>query len=384
MTYLFTSEAVSEGHPDKVCDAISDAIVDLYLNYDKQARTAIETLATTNQVIISGETSSSTSISHEQIKNCVRQTVKNIGYEQDGFSWKDINIQSYLHKQSADIALGVDKMGAGDQGIMFGYAKKENNVDTEYMPLAIHLSNRILQNLTIARKSGEIKGILPDAKSQVTIKYDDKGQAIGAEKIVVSTQHEAYLSQPEIHEIVKKYIRLSLPLDWNIDDKNILINPTGRFVIGGPDGDTGLTGRKIIVDTYGGYAPHGGGAFSGKDPTKVDRSAAYMLRYIAKNIVAADLADECTIQTSYAIGVAEPLSLFINLHNTGKVDTNKLLQIIRDLFDLTPAGIIKHLQLQNPIYLPTSSYGHFGRTPDTQGHFSWEKTDKIEELKKCF
>ena len=384
MTYLFTSEAVSEGHPDKVCDAISDSIVDLYLNYDKQARTAIETLATTNQVIISGETSSSFSISHEQIENCIRQTVKNIGYEQDGFSWKDINIQSYLHKQSADIALGVDKLGAGDQGIMFGYAKKENNIDTEYMPLAIYISNRILQNLALARKSGVIKGILPDAKSQVTIKYNDKGHAVGVEKIVVSTQHEAYMSQSDIHEIVKTYIRTSLPLNWNIDDKNILINPTGRFVIGGPDGDTGLTGRKIIVDTYGGYAPHGGGAFSGKDPTKVDRSAAYMLRYIAKNIVAADLADECTIQTSYAIGVAEPLSLFINLHNTERVDPNKLLQVIKDLFDLTPAGIIKQLQLQNPIYLPTSSYGHFGKKSDTQGHFSWEKTDKIEELKNAF
>ena len=384
MTYLFTSEAVSEGHPDKVCDAISDAIVDLYLSYDKQARTAIETLATTNQVIISGETSSSTSISHEQIENCVRQTVKNIGYEQDGFSWKDINIQSYLHKQSAERALGVDKMGAGDQGIMFGYAKKESDIDTEYMPLAIYLSNRILQNLTLARKSGEIKGILPDAKSQVTIKYDDNGKAIGVEKIVVSTQHEAYMSQTEVHEIVKKYIRSSLPSNWSIDDNNILINPTGRFVIGGPDGDTGLTGRKIIVDTYGGYAPHGGGAFSGKDPTKVDRSAAYMLRYIAKNIVAAELADECTIQTSYAIGVAKPLSLFINLHNTGKVNSNKLLHVIDNIFDLTPAGIIKHLQLQNPIYFPTSSYGHFGRKADDLGHFSWEKTDKTEELKNAF
>ncbi len=384
MSYLFTSEAVSEGHPDKVCDAISDAIVDLYLSYDKYAHTAIETLATTNQVIISGETSSSVSISHEQIENTVRQTVKNIGYEQDGFSWKDINIQSYLHKQSDDIALGVDKMGAGDQGIMFGYAKKEDNIDTEYMPLAIYLSNRILQNLTLARKAGEIKGILPDAKSQVTIKYDEKGKAIGVEKIVVSTQHEAYLSQTDVHEIVKKYIHSSLPPNWNIDDKNILINPTGRFVIGGPDGDTGLTGRKIIVDTYGGYAPHGGGAFSGKDPTKVDRSAAYMLRYIAKNIVAAGLTDECTIQTSYAIGIAKPLSLFINLQNNEKINQTKLIQVIKELFDLTPAGIIKHLQLQNPIYLPTSSYGHFGRKPDNQGHFSWEKTDKIEELKNAF
>lgn len=384
MTYLFTSEAVSEGHPDKVCDAISDAIVDLYLSYDNQARTAIETLATTNQVIISGETSSSISVSQEQIENTVRQTIKNIGYDQEGFSWKDVNIQSYLHKQSADIALGVDKMGAGDQGIMFGYAKKENGIDTNYMPLAIHLSNRILASLSQARHSGEIKGILPDAKSQVTIEYNKSGKPLAAKKIVVSTQHEAYLSQPEIREIVSRYIRSALPKGWSIDDGDILINPTGRFVIGGPDGDTGLTGRKIIVDTYGGSSPHGGGAFSGKDPTKVDRSAAYMLRYIAKNIVASGVADECTIQTSYAIGVAEPLSLCINTHGTSSVDESKLLKTVREMFDLTPAGIIKHLQLQKPIYLPTASYGHFGRIPDNDGHFSWEKTDKAEDLKNAF
>ena len=384
MTYLFTSEAVSEGHPDKVCDAISDAIVDLYLSYDNKARTAIETLATTNQVIISGETSSTFAITQEQIESTIRQTIKNIGYDQNGFSWQDVNIQSYLHKQSADIALGVDKMGAGDQGIMFGYAKKETGIDTNYMPLAIYLSNRILHSLSMARHSGEIKGILPDAKSQVTIEYDNTGKAKSATKIVVSTQHEAYLSQPQVREIVSRYIRSSLPQGWDIKDENILVNPTGRFVIGGPDGDTGLTGRKIIVDTYGGYAPHGGGAFSGKDPTKVDRSAAYMLRYIAKNIVAAGLAKECVIQTSYAIGVAEPLSLYIDTRGTCKVDENKLLNVIKEMFDLTPQGIINHLKLQNPIYLPTSSYGHFGRTPDEEGHFTWENTDKAEELKKCF
>ncbi len=384
MTYLFTSEAVSEGHPDKVCDAISDAIVDLYLAVDNKARTAIETLATTNQVIISGETSSVVSVSHEQIENAVRQTIKHIGYDQAGFSFNDVNITSFLHKQSADIALGVDKMGAGDQGIMFGYARKEQGIDTDYMPLAIYLSNRILHNLSKARHSNEIKGILPDAKSQVTIEYDENGKPLRATKIVVSTQHEAYMSQADVREVVSRYIRQSLPQGWEISDADILINPTGRFVIGGPDGDTGLTGRKIIVDTYGGYAPHGGGAFSGKDPTKVDRSAAYMLRHIAKNIVAAGLAQECVIQTSYAIGVAEPLSLYIDTKGTGNVDGAKLLKVVKEMFDLTPAGIINYLQLQKPIYFPTSSYGHFGRTPDDEGHFSWERLNKVEELKKCF
>ena len=384
MTHLFTSEAVSEGHPDKVCDAISDAIVDLYLSYDNKARTAIETLATTNQVIISGETSSSISVSHEQIENTVRQTIKNIGYNQEGFSWQDINILSYLHKQSEDIALGVDKMGAGDQGIMFGYAKKEKSIETEYMPLAIHLSNKILYSLSQSRHQGSIKGILPDAKSQITVIYDNTNTPVGVSKAVVSTQHEAWMSQDDVRQIAKSHIISSLPEGWEIDDSDILINPTGRFVIGGPDGDTGLTGRKIIVDTYGGYAPHGGGAFSGKDPTKVDRSAAYMLRYIAKNIVAAGLADECTLQTSYAIGVADPLSFFINTHNTAKVDEQKLLKVIKEMFDLTPSGIIKHLKLQNPIYTPTAAYGHFGRTSENPSLFTWEKTDKTEDLVKCF
>lgn len=384
MTYLFTSEAVSEGHPDKVCDALSDTIVDLYLSHDKNARTAIETLATTNQVIIAGETSSAVDISHEQIEAAVRQTVKNIGYDQTGFSWKDINIQSYLHKQSADIALGVNKMGAGDQGIMFGYAKKEHDIESDYMPLAIRLANKILQNLSQARHNQEIHGLMPDAKSQVTVKYDNMGRPVGVEKIVVSTQHIAELSQEAVRKIVSGYIRKSLPAGWEISDDNILINPTGRFVIGGPDGDTGLTGRKIIVDTYGGYAPHGGGAFSGKDPTKVDRSAAYMLRYIAKNIVAAGLADECLLQISYAIGIADPLSLFIDTKHTTKVDETKLLTTIKEMFDLTPAGIINYLNLKAPIYLPTAAYGHFGRKSDNAGHFSWEKTDKAEELKKCF
>ena len=384
MTYLFSSESVSEGHPDKVCDAVSDAVVDLFLSQDPKARTAIETLATTNQVIISGETSSALPVSHEQIENTVRQTIKNIGYEQDGFSWSDINIQSYLHKQSADIALGVDNFGAGDQGIMFGYAKKEKGIDTDYMPLAIFLANKILYNLSCDRHLGKITGILPDAKSQITVEYDQNHNPIGIKKAVLSTQHIATLSQNEVREIATQYIKSALPSDWEIKDKDILINPTGRFVIGGPDGDTGLTGRKIIVDTYGGYAPHGGGAFSGKDPTKVDRSAAYMLRYIAKNIVASGLADECTMQISYAIGIKDPLSLYLNTHNTCKVDEAKLLKTIREMFDLTPYGIIKHLKLQNPIYLPTASYGHFGRTPKCDGFFTWEQTDFAKELIKCF
>lgn len=383
MSYFFTSEAVSEGHPDKVCDAISDAIVDLHLSRDHTTRTAIETLATTDRVIISGETSNS-SVTTAEIESAVRQTVKDIGYDQAGFSYHTLSIENYLHRQSSDIALGVDRQGAGDQGIMFGYAKKDPSVDTNYMPLAIYLANRILQSLSLARHAGEIQGIMPDAKSQVTIEYDTSGKPLRAAKIVVSTQHKDDLSQSAVREIVSKYIRSSLPSGWSIKDQDILINPTGRFVIGGPDGDTGLTGRKIIVDTYGGYAPHGGGAFSGKDPTKVDRSAAYMLRYIAKNVVAAGLAQECLLQTSYAIGVADPLSLYLDTKGTSVVDEAKLLRVIKAMFDLTPHGIIKQLNLQNPIYLPTSAYGHFGRTPDDAGHFTWEKTDKTEELKKCF
>ena len=384
MSYLFSSESVSEGHPDKICDAISDAIVDLYLSKDPKSRTAIETLATTNQVIIAGETSSGFPISHEEIEHTVRQTIKSIGYEHAGFSWADVNIQSYRHKQSRDIALGVDRFGAGDQGIMFGYAKKETSLNTDYMPAAIYLANKILFNLNLARHQGKIAGILPDAKSQVTVEYNDQNQPIGIKKIVLSTQHCDWMTQDKVRHIACQYIKESLPRDWNIADSDILINPTGRFVIGGPDGDTGLTGRKIVVDTYGGYAPHGGGAFSGKDPTKVDRSAAYMLRHIAKNIVAAELAQECCLQISYAIGLSDPLSLYINTNNTSQVDETKLLKIIREMFDLTPKGIIKHLNLQNPIYLPTAAYGHFGRTPHKKNFFTWEDTSPAKELKKCF
>ena len=382
MKYLFTSESVSEGHPDKVCDQISDAVLDTYLKHDKFARGAVETLATTNKVIIAGEAKSNENISSEEIENEIRSCIKNIGYEQEGFNWKTVEITNLIHGQSADIALGVDINGAGDQGIMFGYAKKEQGFETEYMPLAIHLSNRILENMATARHAGKVKGLEPDAKSQVTLEYD-KGVPVGVKKIVVSTQHAADLSQDEIRNIVKKYIEQSLPNGWMPADADILINPTGRFVIGGPDGDTGLTGRKIIVDNYGGYAPHGGGAFSGKDPTKVDRSAAYMLRYLAKNIVAAGLCDECLLQLSYAIGIAEPLSLFIDCKGSNNVDESCILQTIKDNVDLTPRGIINHLNLRQPIYQRTAAYGHFGRQPENDGGFSWEKLDLAEEFKKC-
>lgn len=382
MKQLFTSESVSEGHPDKVCDQISDVILDVFLRHDPYARTAIETLATTNRVIIAGETKSSIGVSAEEIENAVRTCIRKIGYEQEGFNWQNVEITNLIHGQSADIALGVDINGAGDQGIMFGYAKKETGFDTEYMPLAIYLSNRILHNLAQARHSGEISGIEPDAKSQVTLEYDGS-IPVGVRKIVVSTQHSADLSQSEVREIVKKYIQKSLPEGWMPSDENILINPTGRFVIGGPDGDTGLTGRKIIVDNYGGYAPHGGGAFSGKDPTKVDRSAAYMLRYLAKNIVASGIADECLLQLSYAIGIAEPLSLFIDCKGSNRVDETCILQTIRKNVDLTPRGIISGLNLRRPIYEPTASYGHFGRNPQEDGSFSWEKLDLTEEFQKC-
>lgn len=384
MSYLFTSESVSEGHPDKVCDCISDSLVDLFLNKDNYARCAIETLATTNRIIISGETSCNEYISKEEIENTVRQAVRNIGYDQKGFSWQTVQIDNYLHHQSADIALGVDIDGAGDQGIMFGYAKKEQGFDSEYMPLAIYLSNQILKNLSFARHNGEVPGIEPDAKSQVTLEYDNKGKPVAVKTVVLSTQHSDKLSQEEVRHIAKQYIARTLPEGWMPEDKNILINPTGRFVIGGPDGDTGLTGRKIIVDNYGGYAPHGGGAFSGKDATKVDRSAAYMLRYLAKNIVAAGLADECLLQVSYAIGIAEPLSLYIDCRKTNKVDEKKILDTINEMVSLTPKNIITKLNLRRPIYTPTAAYGHFGRQPQENGCFSWEKLDLAEQLKKCF
>ena len=383
MKYLFTSESVSEGHPDKVCDRISDAVVDLYLSRDNAARTAIETMATTNRIIIAGETSCSAYVSQTEIEETVRNAVREIGYDQKGFSWQTVNIENLLHHQSCDIALGVDHDGAGDQGIMFGYAKKEQGFESACMPLAIYLANRILKDLADARHKGEIKGIEPDAKSQVTVIYED-GKPTGIAKVVLSTQHSDKLSQEDVREIAKKYIARNLPDGWLPEDKDILINPTGRFVIGGPDGDTGLTGRKIIVENYGGYAPHGGGAFSGKDATKVDRSAAYILRYLAKNVVTAGLADECLLQLSYAIGIAEPLSFYINCNHTARVDEQKILKILREMTDLTPKGIINRLQLRRPIYTPTAAYGHFGRTPRSNGSFSWEKTDLSKELASCF
>ncbi len=380
----FTSEAVSEGHPDKVCDQLSDAIVDLYLSRDKTSRCAIEAMATTNRVIIAGETSCNDYVSAEEIEQTIRQTIRQIGYDQKGFSWQTVKIDNFLHHQSCDIALGVDRDGAGDQGIMFGYAKKEKGFDSNYMPLAIYWANRLLQNLSQARHNGDIIGIEPDAKSQITLEYDDNGVPLRIKKIVLSTQHHESLTQDEIRAIAKKYIAQTLPDGWMPADENILTNPTGRFVIGGPDGDTGLTGRKIIVDTYGGYAPHGGGAFSGKDPTKVDRSAAYMLRHLAKNIVAAGLADECLLQISYAIGLAEPLSLYINTNHSCKTDENRIVDFIKKNIDLTPKGIINYLNLRQPIYRPTAAYGHFGREPDSDGAFSWEKLNLAEHFKSCF
>ena len=379
MQQFFTSESVSEGHPDKVCDQISDAVVDLFLRADPRSRTAIETLATTNQVVIAGETKCNEYISAEMIEQTVRDTIRRIGYDQKGFSWQTVKIKNYLHHQSCDIALGVDRDGAGDQGIMFGYAKKEKGFDSDYMPLAIYWADRILQNLAQARHSGEIIGIEPDAKSQVTLEYDEDGTPKGIKTIVLSTQHNENLSQEEVRRIACRYVEQTLPAGWMPADKDILINPTGRFVIGGPNGDSGLTGRKIIVDTYGGYARHGGGAFSGKDCTKVDRSAAYAARYVAKNIVAAGLADKCEIQLSYAIGVAHPTSIMVDTFGTGKLSNEKFVEIIRENFDLRPAGIIKMLDLRRPIYKQTAAYGHFGRNDID---VPWEKTDKVDVLAK--
>ena len=381
--YLFTSESVSEGHPDKVCDKISDALLDFYLKRDPMARVAIETMATTNFVVVAGEVTCSAIYSQEEIEEVIKNTILDIGYDQEGFNVNDLQIINRIHNQSADIALGVDQDGAGDQGIMFGYAKREEGIDTEYMPLAIYLSHKILKNLRDERKAG-LAMFGPDAKSQVTVKYEN-GKATGVTKIVVSTQHCPEIDQQRVRELVLPIIDKSIPEELTFPtDENILINPTGRFVIGGPDGDTGLTGRKIIVDNYGGYAPHGGGNFQGKDPTKVDRSAAYMARYLAKNIVAADLADEVTIQLSYAIGVAEPLSVFLDCHETEKVQEELILDAIKQI-DLTPKGIINKLDLRRPIYYNTAAYGHFGYpyNPET-GEYSWEKLDLVEYFKqKC-
>ncbi|MBF0680499.1 MAG: methionine adenosyltransferase [Devosia sp.] len=410
-SYLFTSESVSEGHPDKVCDRISDEIVDLIFREAKkvgmdpaQVRIACETLATTNRVIIAGEVrvpetllkrgkdgqivtdaAGAPVVNPSKFKSAARKAIRAIGYEQSGFHWKSCKIDVLLHGQSADIAQGVDEagnkdVGAGDQGIMFGYASRET---PELLPAPIYYAHKILETLTEARKAnnGPAGQLGPDAKSQVTVRYE-QGKPVGVTQIVLSTQHlDENLTSADVREIVEPYVRQALPEGWITDETVWHVNPTGKFVVGGPDGDAGLTGRKIIVDTYGGAAPHGGGAFSGKDPTKVDRSAAYAARYLAKNVVAAGLADRATIQLSYAIGVAEPLSIYVDLHGTGKVDEAKLEKALGEVMDLTPRGIRSHLDLNKPIYAKTSAYGHFGRKPGRDGSFSWEKIDLVKALK---
>ncbi len=384
--YVFTSESVSEGHPDKICDRISDAILDLYMKHDPQSRVACETLTTTDSVVIAGEVRGPEAITKDMIEGAARQAIKDIGYAQEGFNWETVDIDIKLHKQSVDIAQGVDagtgvdtNEGAGDQGIMFGYACRETDV---LMPAAIHYSHSILKSLADARHSGAAQGIEPDSKSQVSLEYrDDK--PVRATSVVVSTQHAEGMTQEEVKEIVRPHVEAVLPEGFMPPEEEFYVNPTGRFVIGGPVGDAGLTGRKIIVDTYGGSAPHGGGAFSGKDPTKVDRSAAYAARYLAKNIVGAGYADGCTIQLAYAIGVSKPLGFYVNTHETGSVPEAVLIDAINKLVDLSPRGIREHLQMNKPIYQRTAAYGHFGREPDADGGFSWEKTDLVEALKKA-
>jgi S-adenosylmethionine synthetase len=383
--YLFTSESVSEGHPDKVCDRVSDSIVDLFLAGDPQSRVAVETLATTNRLVLAGEVRGPKSVTHDAMIEAARAAVRAIGYEQDGFSWKTLEIDCYVHEQSADIAMGVDAAGnkdegAGDQGIMFGYACRETEV---LMPAPIHFSHAILKSLADARHADANSPFGPDAKSQVTLQYEN-GRPVRATSVVVSTQHAGHLDQKEVRELVRPHVLKVLPEGWMCPEEEFYVNPTGRFVIGGPDGDAGLTGRKIIVDTYGGAAPHGGGAFSGKDPTKVDRSAAYACRYLAKNVVAAGLAEKCTIQVSYAIGVSKPLSVYVETHGTGQVDEEKLSAVLQEMVNLSPRGIREHLQLNRPIYARTAAYGHFGRTPEADGGFSWERTDLVDALKRAF
>jgi S-adenosylmethionine synthetase len=383
--YLFTSESVSEGHPDKVSDRISDAVVDTFLAADPYARVACETLCTTNRIVLAGEVRGPASITPAMLEEVARAAVKDIGYEQDGFHWQKAQCDVLIHSQSQDIAQGVDAAGnkdegAGDQGIMFGYACRETDV---LMPAPLHYAHAILKSLAEARHSGAAPGLGPDAKSQVTLRYA-KGKPVCATSVVVSTQHGEPLDQDEVREIVRPHVINVLPEGWMCDEPNFYVNPTGRFVIGGPDGDCGLTGRKIIVDTYGGASPHGGGAFSGKDPTKVDRSAAYAARYLAKNVVAAGLAERCTLQLSYAIGVSKPLSVYVNTEGTNKVDEDKLSSVLQQLMNLSPRGIREHLGLNKPIYARTAAYGHFGRAPEPDGGFSWERTDLVESLRSAF
>jgi len=382
---VFTSESVSEGHPDKVSDRISDSIVDLFLKADPYSRVAVETLCTTNLIVLAGEVRGPSSVTHDAMVESARQAVKAIGYEQDGFHWKNAKVECHVHAQSADIAVGVDSAGnkdegAGDQGIMFGYAVNET---PSLMPAPLYYSHAILKSLADARHDKDVDFLGPDAKSQVSLRYAG-GKPVCATSIVVSTQHSEKADQETIREYVRKHVLDAIPEGWMCAEPEFYVNPTGRFVIGGPDGDTGLTGRKIIVDTYGGAAPHGGGAFSGKDPTKVDRSAAYAARYLAKNVVGAGLADRCVIQLSYAIGVSKPLSVYVDTYGTGNVDEDKLSKVLQELMDLSPRGIREHLKLNRPIYERTAAYGHFGRDPDGSGGFSWERLDLVDQLESAF
>ena len=383
--YLFTSESVSEGHPDKLCDRISDAVVDTYLARDPTSRVACETLATTNRVVLAGEVRGPESIDAGTLEEVARTCIREIGYEQDGFHWAKADVAVHVHAQSADIAQGVDRagnkdQGAGDQGIMFGYACRETDA---LMPAPLHYAHAILASLARARHAGAEPGLGPDSKSQVTLRYED-GAPVRAASVVVSTQHAPDLTQEDVRAIVRPHVVAALPDGWMCGEDEFYVNPTGRFVIGGPDGDAGLTGRKIVVDTYGGAAPHGGGAFSGKDPTKVDRSAAYAARYLAKNVVAAALASRCTIQLAYAIGIAHPLAVYVDTHGTGAVDEARLAAVLREIMDLTPRGIGEHLGLARPIFARTAAYGHFGRAPEADGGFSWEKTDLADALRSAF
>jgi S-adenosylmethionine synthetase len=381
--FVFTSESVSEGHPDKICDRISDAIVDTYLAAEPEARCGVETLVTTNRVVLAGEVRGPAAITSNKLIEVARQAIRDIGYEQENFHWERATIKCHIHGQSADIAQGVDASGnkdegAGDQGMMFGYACSDTPA---LMPAPIFYAHAMLRALSEARHAGQTPLLGPDAKSQVTLQYE-AGKPVRATKVVVSIQHSDRIDQHEVREIISPYVVGTLPDGWMCDEENFLVNPTGLFVIGGPHGDAGVTGRKIIVDTYGGAAPHGGGAFSGKDPTKVDRSAAYAARYLAKNVVGAGLAERCTIQVAYAIGVARPLSLYVDTE--GAVDEDKLGRVLQELMDLSPRGIRTHLGLNKPIYARTSAYGHFGRTPDADGGFSWERLDLVDELRRAF
>ena len=381
VNYIFTSESVSEGHPDKVCDQVSDAIVDAYIREEPEARVAVETLATTNRIILAGEVRGPDRLIHE-LEGIARRCVKGIGYEQEGFHWKKADVEVYVHSQSPDIAQGVDSIGnkdegAGDQGLMFGYACRETNA---LMPASIYYSHKILRLMAEARHLDRVSGLGPDSKSQITLNYQND-LPTGAVSIVVSTQHDPKLSQEEVREIVRPFVLKALPDGWMCSEDNFFVNPTGKFVVGGPEGDTGLTGCKIIVDTYGGAAPHGGGAFSGKDPTKVDRSAAYACRYLAKNIVSAGIAERCAIQLAYAIGVSWPLSVYVDTYGTGKISEDHLAKTVQKIMDLSPRGIRERLGLNRPIYQRTAAYGHFGRDPEADGGFSWEKLDLVDDLK---